>query len=70
MLFQLPQQELQFSRKMIQAGTGKEYTEWANILDSKRSMHKGLTPVIECLKNEYGLSQAWARTIASYYVLQ
>lgn len=70
MLANIPKQELQFSRKVIQAGTGKEYAEWASILDSKRSANRSLDAVVECLKREHGLSQAWARTIASYYILQ
>ena len=62
-------QERQFSRRTIETGTGKGWDEWANIMDGNGYRNKGLSILIKYLTTEHKLSQGWARTIASYYVL-
>lgn len=70
MFFKERVQKRQFSRNTIEIGTGKTWDEWASIVDSRSTGRKDLSTVMEFLVKEHGLSQQWARTIASYYVLQ
>jgi hypothetical protein len=69
MFSRVTEQERQFSRRTIQSGTGKAWEEWKTILDGKSYRKKDLSDVIKCLTSEHHLSQGWARTIASCYIL-
>ena len=60
----------QFSKDTMADATGKTWDQWVIILNAHNQRKKSLSCVMEFLLKEHGLSAAWARTIASYYVLQ
>jgi hypothetical protein len=60
----------QFSKDTMPKFTGKTYDEWVIVLNANNQRKKSLSCIMEYLLKEHGLSAAWARTIASYYILQ
>lgn len=55
------------SDKAVWGTTGKGWDDWFVILDRWRMQEKGHTFVRQLLRDEYGLSRWWAKTIIKRY---
>ena len=60
----------QFSKANMQDATGKDWEGWSLIIRSSMHPRDDFLSVIEHLVDDHHLSPAWARTIASYYLLE
>ena len=59
----------QFSKEAMQEATGKDWNTWAAIVAGNCRKSDTVFSIMERLTREHNLSPAWARTIASYYLL-
>ena len=60
----------QFSKEAMPEATGKDWSAWAAIVAGNARKSDTVFSIMERLTSEHNLSPAWARTIASYYVLE
>ncbi len=60
----------QYSKEMMRAATGRDWDDWNSLISSSKHNREDFSSVIDRLIRDHNLSPAWARTIASYYILE
>lgn len=61
---------LQYSKETMQEATGKDWEAWSSIVSSTMNPKQDFSSFIDSLVADHQLSPAWARTIASYYIIE
>jgi hypothetical protein len=56
------------SDRVVRASTGKNWTEWLEIIDKWNGKTQSFTTITKSLRKQYQLNYYWAQAVAVHYV--
>jgi hypothetical protein len=59
-----------FCKERMPDETGKDWVEWVAILKPLNRDQRNMPAMTRYLTQKYGLTPAWARTVAAYFLLE